>query len=43
MKVYPKLNHVLQEGTGPSTPGEYEKLGGASPELISDLAAWLLR
>jgi dienelactone hydrolase len=43
MKVYPKLNHVLQEGTGPSTPEEYEKLGGASPELISDLAAWLLR
>jgi uncharacterized protein len=43
MKVYPKLNHVLQEGTGPSTPEEYEKLGGASPELISDLAEWLLQ
>jgi hypothetical protein len=43
MKVYPKLNHVLQEGVGPSTPEEYEKLGGVSPELIKDLAAWLLQ
>lgn len=43
MKVAPKLNHVLQEGTGPSTPAEYERLGGASPELIADLAKWLLQ
>jgi dienelactone hydrolase len=43
MKLYPKLNHVLQEGVGPSTPDEYEKLGGVSPELIADLAAWLLQ
>jgi dienelactone hydrolase len=43
MKVYPKLNHVLQEGVGPSFPDEYEKLGGVSPELIADLAAWLLQ
>jgi dienelactone hydrolase len=43
MKVYPKLNHVLQEGVGPSTPDEYETLGGVSPGLIEDLAAWLLQ
>lgn len=43
MKVFPKLNHVLQEGTGPSSPAEYEMLGGASSELIADLATWLLQ
>ena len=36
MKMYPKLNQVLQEGVGPSTPDEYEKLhhvriAGADP------------
>ena len=41
-KVYPNLNHVLQEGTGVSTPAEYEKLGGPSPKFIADVAAWLL-
>jgi dienelactone hydrolase len=41
-KFFPDLNHVLQEGTGVSTPDEYEKLGGASQEFIADIAAWLL-
>lgn len=40
--TFPNLNHVLQEGTGVSTPDEYEKLGGASPKFISDVAAWIL-
>ena len=41
-KFFPDLNHVLQEGTGVSTPDEYEKLGGASPNFIAYVAAWLL-
>jgi hypothetical protein len=41
-KFFPDLNHVLQEGTGVSTPDEYEKLGGASRDFIAYVAAWLL-
>jgi dienelactone hydrolase len=41
LRRYPNLNHVFQEGTGPSTPEEYEKLGGPSPDLLKDLAEWI--
>jgi uncharacterized protein len=42
LKLYPALNHLLIAGTGPSKPEEYFVAGQhVSPEIISDLAAWL--
>lgn len=42
LKLYPSLNHLLIPGTGPSKPEEYFVAGQhVSPEIISDLAAWL--
>jgi hypothetical protein len=43
LKRYPQLNHIMQEGRGPSTPAEYEKLNGPSKELIADIADWVLQ
>lgn len=42
LKLYPSLDHPLFSGTGPSKPEEYVVPGQhVSPEIISDLAAWL--
>ena len=41
-REYPGLNHLLMEGTGPSTPAEYSDPGHVAPELVADLAAWML-
>ncbi len=42
LKLYPSLNHLLISGTGPSKPEEYFVAGQhVSPEIVSDLAAWL--
>ncbi len=40
-KLYPKLNHHLIPGEGPSGPAEYERPGHVAPELIEDLARWI--
>ena len=42
-KVYPKLNHNLIEGEGPSSNVEYRKPGHASVAVIEDIAAWINR
>jgi pimeloyl-ACP methyl ester carboxylesterase len=39
---YPALNHLLMPGSGPSTPAEYAVPGHVAPELVKDLAAWVL-
>ena len=40
-REYPALNHLLMEGTGPSTPAEYAVPGHVAPEVVADLAAWI--
>lgn len=39
---YPALNHLLIAGSGPSAPAEYMEPGHVAPELVADLAAWIL-
>ena len=39
---YPALNHLLMAGSGPSTPAEYAQPGHVAPEVVADLAAWIL-
>jgi uncharacterized protein len=40
-KLYPNLNHLFMEGTGKSTPDEYEQRGPIPQAVIDDLAAWI--
>ena len=42
IREYPSLNHLLLAGTGPSRPAEYVQPGHVAPELVTDLAAWVL-
>jgi dienelactone hydrolase len=42
-KLYPELNHLFIAGEGPSQPAEYEVAGHVSPQVITDIAAWLNR
>ena len=46
MKLYPGLNHLFmegsgKEGSGKSTPSEYDAPGHVAPVVIEDLAAWI--
>lgn len=40
-KSYPKLNHLLQEGSGKSTPFEYNQKVAVPPYLIQDIVDFL--
>ena len=40
-KLYPELNHLFIAGEGTSTPAEYEVAGHVSPQVITDIAAWI--
>jgi len=40
-KTYPKLNHVLMEGEGKSTPDEYAIPGNVAAYVIDDIARWV--
>lgn len=42
VREYSSLNHLLLAGTGPSRPAEYAQPGHVAPELVADLAAWVL-
>ena len=42
VREYPSLNHLLLAGNGPSRPAEYAQPGHVAPELVADLAAWVL-
>jgi hypothetical protein len=39
-RLFPKLNHLLVDGEGPSTPAEYERPGHVSQEVVEAVAAW---
>ena len=39
---YPSLNHLFQHGEGKSTPAEYNKPGHVSPQVIDDIANWIM-
>jgi len=41
LKSYPALNHLFIEGTGKSTPAEYQHAGHVSAEVIDDIARWI--
>lgn len=40
-KLYPRLNHMLQDGTAPSLPDDYKKLGNVPLYFIDDLVGWM--
>ncbi|MFA9453807.1 MAG: hypothetical protein ACERK6_07805, partial [Candidatus Aminicenantaceae bacterium] len=40
-KLYPALNHLFIAGRGKITPGEYQRSGNVSEEVIQDIAAWI--
>lgn len=40
-KLYPKLNHPLIAGEGPSKPSEYEQLGHVDVAVIDDVAGFV--
>ena len=41
--VYPTLNHLFMPGEGAPSPGDYEKTNHVLPDVVSDIAAWVLR
>lgn len=41
LKSYPALNHLFIEGTGKSTPEEYQHPGHVFAEVINDIARWI--
>jgi dienelactone hydrolase len=42
-KTYPKLNHLFMLGEGTPSPADYEKTNHVSAEVISDIAAWIMK
>ncbi len=41
LKVLPKLNHLFIEGTGKSTPAEYDQAGHVSEIVITTIGEWM--
>ncbi len=42
LKSYPALDHLFHEGSGPSTPADYQARLPVANIVISDIAAWIL-
>jgi dienelactone hydrolase len=40
--VYTNLNHLFEEGKGPSTPAEYSQPGDVAEYVIGDIAGWII-
>lgn len=40
-KSYPKVNHMMQEGSGPANPMEYQTAGPVASCIIEDIADWI--
>ncbi len=40
-RIYPAMDHLLLDGTGPATPAEYSVPGHVDSQLVADLAAWV--
>jgi dienelactone hydrolase len=43
LKSYPALNHLFVPGMGASLPAEYLNPGHVAEEVVSDIAAWVIR
>ena len=41
LRLFPKLNHLLIEGEGPSKPEEYAVEGHVSEEVVDTIARWI--
>jgi uncharacterized protein len=41
-REYPSLDHLLFAGEGPSRPEDYLQPGHVAPEVVRDVAAWIL-
>jgi dienelactone hydrolase len=41
LKLYPRLNHLMQSGEGKSRPEEYQRPGHVAGEVIEDLCRWV--
>ena len=41
-KVYPAMNHLFESGEGQSTEAEYKKPGHVAPEVVDDIAKFIL-
>ena len=41
LRLYPSLNHLFMEGSGPGTPAEYTQAGHVSEAVIADITAWV--
>ena len=41
LRLYPRLNHIMQDGEGKMTPAEYAWSRPVSPVFIDDLASWI--
>lgn len=42
LKLYANLNHLFAEGEGKATPKEYEQLQHVAPQVIDDIANWVI-
>ena len=42
LKSYPSLDHLFHTGSGPSVPSDYERRIPVAPDVIVDMAAWIL-
>jgi uncharacterized protein len=42
VRVYPADNHMFFSGSGPSTPAEYEPAQHMDPQVVADVADWLV-
>lgn len=42
-KTYPKLNHLFMPGEGTPSPADYEKTNHVLPDVIADIASWILK
>lgn len=42
-REYPALNHLLIAGSGQGRPAEYSEPGHVAPEVVTDLAEWILQ
>lgn len=42
IRVHASDNHLLFPGAGPSSPAEYEAAQHVDPEVVADIAGWLL-
>jgi hypothetical protein len=40
-RLFPALNHLMIEGKGPCSPGEYAMEGHMSEDVVEAIAGWI--